>query len=143
MSQSSQEFSSVAERTSAELDDVLQTARRLDQRLVSSIRNMVLALLDYEKERIAEGKDTGGETLVSFVLSPIFSRGGNRFEFFQRSEAARKKRISRNLQAVELEKEEARSASADALVINLESYFEAQSQTQERVPFVFHKVVPV
>jgi hypothetical protein len=37
------------------------------------------------------------------------------------------KRIPRSLQVVEMEKEEARSASADALVINLESYFEAKS----------------
>lgn len=104
---------------------------------------MVIFSLDEEKKGIAQGDSVANEKLLSFRLSPFLSSREDMFGFFRLSKAARRKRIQVNLQVVEMEKEEARSASADALVINLESHFEAQSQTHERVPFVFHKVIPV
>lgn len=137
MSQSSQEFSSAAKRASAELDDVLQTAKRLDQRLVASIRGTVLALLNETKRRTADGEEFALDRIFSLVLSPFVSKGKNWNEFFRHTEIDRRGRISMALKAVDLQITEAESAPVEVLVANLEPYIRAQSEELLSTPFVF------
>jgi hypothetical protein len=137
MSQSSQEFSPAAEKASAELDDVLQTARRLDQRLVGSIRGTVLALLNETKRRTAKGEEFAFKRIFSLAMSPLVSKGKNWNEFFRYTETDRRERISMALKAVDSEITEAESAPIEALVASLEFYIRAQSEGLLPGPFVF------
>lgn len=126
-----------AERASAELEDVLQTTRRLDQCLVAFIRGTVLAFLSETRRRTANGEEFTLDRLLSLALSPLLSKGEGWSEFFGRTEIDRRERISGALTLVDSEIAEAESASVEVLVANLEPYIRTPNKGVSSAPFVF------
>ena len=141
MSLDSERFSRVEPDVSAQLDDILAAASKIDSGLVSSLREVALFLLSVEREKVGKKFEDGFGTLFEGIESwrkPTREEGR---AYFVRKHLERQGRNTERLRLIEQSEEAVRSASPDELTWNLEDYQKARSgpATLEGVRFEFHR----